>query len=378
MHMEKLRVIISGGGTGGHIFPAISIANALKEEKPNAEILFVGAKGRMEMEKVPAAGYKIIGIPARGLKRPLYSPSNIGVAIDYLRCKCQAKKIIKEFKPNLVVGVGGYASAAIVSVAAKMGIPVLLQEQNSYAGIVNKKNGKNADKICVAYDNMERFFPKDKIILTGNPIRKDIAKATQQQKEEGYKFYNLDPNKQTIFVVGGSLGCRTLNECVMNELDKGDMFKPTLENNGEYQIIWQCGKFYKNDVDSFMSNRNEPNVYYSDFIQRMDLAYAVADIVISRAGAGTISELCVAEKCTIFVPSPVVAEDHQTHNAMALVNKGAAIHIKDANATAELFPCVKKLVKDIPAINRYQENIAKLAKKDAAKVIAEECIKLAK
>ena len=374
--MEKLRVIISGGGTGGHIFPAISIANALKEERPNAEILFVGAKGRMEMEKVPAAGYKIIGIPARGLKRPLYSPSNIGVAIDYLRCKSQAKKIIKEFKPNLVVGVGGYASAAIVSVAAKMGIPVLLQEQNSYAGIVNKKNGKNADKICVAYDNMERFFPKDKIILTGNPIRKDIAKATQQQKEEGYKFYNLDPNKQTIFVVGGSLGCRTLNECVMNELDKGDMFKPTLENNGEYQIIWQCGKFYKNDVDSFMSNRNEPNVYYSDFIQRMDLAYAVADIVISRAGAGTISELCVAEKCTIFVPSPVVAEDHQTHNAMALVNKDAALMVKDAEAAEKLMETACRLIENPERIALLEENIGKLALRDAAQTIVDEIYKV--
>lgn len=375
---SQLRVIISGGGTGGHIFPAISIANALKQERPDAEILFVGALGRMEMEKVPAAGYKIIGIPARGLKRPIYSPSNIGVAIDYLKCKIKAKKIIKEFKPNLVVGVGGYASAAIVSVAANCSIPVLLQEQNSFAGIVNKQNGKKADKICVAYDNMERFFPKEKIILTGNPIRKDIVKATDELKKQGYEFYKLNPDKKTIFVVGGSLGCRTLNECVMQELDKGDMFKPSLVDSGEYQIIWQCGKFYKEDVDAFMKQRNEPNVYYSDFIQRMDLAYAVADIVISRAGAGTISELCVAEKCTIFVPSPMVAEDHQTHNAMALVNKDAAIHIKDAKAKEELFVCVKELIDNKEAIERYQSNIGKLAKKDAAKQIALECLKLVK
>lgn len=374
---SQLRVIISGGGTGGHIFPAISIANALKQERPDAEILFVGALGRMEMEKVPAAGYKIIGIPARGLKRPIYSPSNIGVAIDYLKCKIKAKKIIKEFKPNLVVGVGGYASAAIVSVAANCSIPVLLQEQNSFAGIVNKQNGKKADKICVAYDNMERFFPKEKIILTGNPIRKDIVKATDELKKQGYEFYKLNPDKKTIFVVGGSLGCRTLNECVMQELEKGDMFKPS-EGSGEYQIIWQCGKFYKEDVDAFMIQRNEPNVYYSDFIQRMDLAYAVADIVISRAGAGTISELCVAEKCTIFVPSPMVAEDHQTHNAMALVNKDAAIHIKDAKAKEELFVCVKELIDNKEAIERYQNNIGKLAKKDAAKQIALECLKLVK
>lgn len=375
---SQLRVIISGGGTGGHIFPAISIANALKQEKPDAKILFVGALGRMEMEKVPAAGYDIIGIPARGLKRPIYSLSNIGVAIDYLKCKIKAKKIIKEFNPNLVVGVGGYASAAIVSVAANCGIPVLLQEQNSFAGIVNKQNGKKADKICVAYDNMERFFPKEKIILTGNPIRKDIVKANDELKKEGYDFYKLNPDKKTIFVVGGSLGCRTLNECVMQELEKGDMFKPTSENSGDYQIIWQCGKFYKEDVDAFMKKRNEPNVYYSDFIQRMDLAYAVADIVISRAGAGTISELCVAEKCTIFVPSPMVAEDHQTHNAMALVNKDAAIHIKDAKAKEELFVCVKKLIDDKDAIERYQNNIGKLAKRDAAKQIAIECLKLVK
>lgn len=375
--MEKLKVIISGGGTGGHIFPAISIANAIKQLVPQAEILFVGAKGRMEMEKVPAAGYKIQGIPARGLKRPLYSPSNIGVAIDYLRCKIVAKKIIKDFKPNVVVGVGGYASAAIVSVAAKSGIPTLLQEQNSFAGLVNKENSKRVDKICVAYEGMERFFPKEKILLTGNPIREDITPCTPQQKAEGYKFYNLHPDKKTIFVVGGSLGCRTLNNCMIHEIKKGELFKPALNGEQEYQVIWQCGKYYKEEVDAFMKGRNEPNVYYTHFIGRMDLAYAVADIVVSRAGAGTISELCVAGKCTIFVPSPVVAEDHQTHNAMALVHKNAAVMIKDAAAQEELIPCIQELLNNPHKIEEYEKNIASLAKKNAALVIANECIKLA-
>lgn len=370
---ENLKVIISGGGTGGHIFPAISIANAIKEARPDAQILFVGALGKMEMEKVPAAGYEIKGIPARGLKRPLYSLSNISVAIDYLRCKSIARKIIREFKPNLVVGVGGYASAAIVGSAGKMGIPVLLQEQNSFAGLVNRKNAKDASKICVAYDNMERFFPKEKILITGNPIRKDIDKATPEQKAQGYSFYNLSPQKKTVFVVGGSLGCRTLNECMKKAVAEGKLFGG---ENG-YQVIWQHGKIYKDEIDSFMKEKEIPGVYYSDFIQRMDLAYAVADVVVSRAGAGTISELCVAQKCTIFVPSPVVAEDHQTHNAMALVNKGAALIVKDAAAIEELLPCLEELLKDEAKIKGLEENIGTLAKKDAAAVIAQECLKLA-
>ena len=372
--MEKnLKVIISGGGTGGHIFPAISIANAIKEARPDAQILFVGALGKMEMEKVPAAGYEIKGIPARGLKRPLYSLSNISVAIDYLRCKIIAKRIIKNFKPDLVVGVGGYASAAIVGSAGKMGVPVLLQEQNSFAGLVNRKNAKEASKICVAYDNMERFFPKEKILITGNPIRKDIDKATPEQKAEGYSFYKLSPQKKTVFVVGGSLGCRTLNECMKKAITEGKLFG----GKNEYQVIWQHGKIYKEEIDSFMKGKEAEGVYYSDFIQRMDLAYAVADVVVSRAGAGTISELCVAQKCTIFVPSPVVAEDHQTHNAMALVNKDAAMIVKDAAAVEELLPSLEELLKDEAKIKRLEENIGTLAKKDAAAVIAQECLKLA-
>ena len=374
MEMKKdLRVIISGGGTGGHIFPAISIANAIKEARPQAQILFVGALGKMEMEKVPAAGYEIKGIPARGLKRPLYSPSNISVAIDYLKCKTLAKKIIREFKPNLVVGVGGYASAAIVGSAAKMGVPVLLQEQNSFAGLVNRKNAKDAAKICVAYDGMERIFPKERILNTGNPIRKDIDKATPEQKAQGYEYYKLSPRKKTVFVVGGSLGCRTLNECMKKAVTEGKLFG----GENDYQVIWQHGKIYKEEIDAFMKGKETEGVYYSDFIQRMDLAYAVADVVVSRAGAGTISELCVAEKCTVFVPSPMVAEDHQTHNAMALVNKGAAMIVKDAAATEELLPCLEALLKDEAKIKELEKNIGTLAKKDAAATIAQECLKLA-
>ena len=372
--MEKeLRVIISGGGTGGHIFPAISIANAIKEARTDAHILFVGALGKMEMEKVPAAGYQIKGIPARGLKRPLYSLSNIYVALDYLKCKRIAKRIIREFRPNLIVGVGGYASAAIVGAGSKMGIPVLLQEQNSFAGLVNRKNAKNAGKICVAYDGMERFFPADRILNTGNPIRKDISKATPEQKGEGYRYYNLSPNKKTVFVVGGSLGCRTLNECMQKAVEQNTLFT----EEGEYQVIWQHGKIYKNEVDSFMKGKGNSSIYFSDFIQRMDLAYAIADVVVSRAGAGTISELCVAEKCTVFVPSPVVAEDHQTHNAMALVNKGAALIVKDADAQEQLLPCITGLLENPEKIKELETNIAKLAKKDAAATIAAECLKLA-
>ena len=366
--MNKVRVIVSGGGTGGHIFPAISIANAIREQVPDAEILFVGASGRMEMEKVPAAGYPIKGIPARGLHRPLYSLSNIGVAKDYLKCRRLAKKIVKEFKPDFVVGVGGYASAAVVSAAAALKVPVLLQEQNSFAGIVNRKNASKASKICVAYDNMERFFPKEKILITGNPIRKEIVRCTPQMRQEGISFYNLDPQKKTVFVVGGSLGCRTLNNC---------MKKAILEHQIDgFQVIWQCGKVYKKEIDEFLKSTPHECVCCTDFISRMDLAYAAADVVVSRAGAGTISELCVAGKCTVFVPSPNVAEDHQTHNAMALVNKNAAMMVKDVEAEKKLMGVVKALIADEKAVHTLEENILKLAKPDAGRQIADECLKL--
>ncbi len=362
-----MRVIISGGGTGGHIFPAISIAGAIKAKDPDAEILFVGASGRMEMTRVPAAGYKITGIPARGLKRPLYSLSNIGVAFDYFRCKAKARKIIKEFKPDLVVGVGGYASAAIVGAASSMKIPVLLQEQNSFAGLVNRKNGKNASLICVAYQGMERFFPKEKIILTGNPVRSDIIAPNESMRQEACKEFGLSPKKKTVFFVGGSLGCRTLNEFVKKMIAKGHPL---------YQIIWQCGSYYKDECSRFMASSRDNSLYWSDFIKSMNLAYAMADVVVSRAGAGTISELCIAGKCTIFVPSPVVAEDHQTHNAMALVKANAAMIVKDSDAMMELAYKIDSLISNDERIKELSSNISALAKRDAASVIAEKCFEL--
>lgn len=369
--MKQTRVIISGGGTGGHIFPAISIASAIKSKRPDAKILFVGALGKMEMEKVPQAGYEIIGIPARGLKRPLYSPSNIGVILDYFKCKRRAAKIIKDFRPDLAVGVGGYASAAIVSAAEGAGIPVVLQEQNSFAGLVNRKNATKATKICVAYDNMERFFPKEKIVFTGNPIRKEIKAASPQLREEGYKFYNLNPDKKTVFVVGGSLGCRTLNEWMKKEIAGGTLFGEGTEG---CQVIWQCGKYYKDEIISFMKGRERGNIVWTDFIKRMDLAYAAADVVISRAGAGTISELCEAGKCTIFVPSPMVAEDHQTHNAMALVNREAALMVKDSEAVEKLGESVSSMLLDNEKRALFEKNIKALAREDSAAQIADVCL----
>lgn len=367
-----MKAIISGGGTGGHIFPAISIANAMKQLDAGVEILFVGATGRMEMERVPAAGYRIEGIPAKGLKRPLYSPANILIAIDYVKCLFKARKILKRFKPDIAIGVGGYASAAIVAEAAKRGIPVLLQEQNSFAGLVNRKNGKSAGKICVAYEGMERFFPKEKIVITGNPVRNDIRRPTTEQRLEGLKYYNLSPEKKTIFVVGGSLGCRTLNECMKKEIESGRLIR-----GGNVQFIWQCGKYYKAEIDSFMKGRENGNVFYSDFIQRMDLAYAAADIVISRAGAGTISELAIAGKCTIFVPSPMVAEDHQTHNAMALVKKDAAAIVKDSAALESLMNVAAGLLENKEKRETLEKNILEFAKPDAAMQIARYCMELA-
>ena len=366
-----MKAIISGGGTGGHIFPAISIANAMRQLNAGVEILFVGATGRMEMERVPAAGYKIEGIPAKGLKRPLYSPANLLIAIDYVKCLFMARKILKRFKPDIVIGVGGYASAAIVAAAAKRGIPVLLQEQNSFAGLVNRKNGKSASKICVAYEGMERFFPKEKIVITGNPVRNDIRRPTQEQRLEGLEYYNLSPEKKTIFIVGGSLGCRTLNECMKKVIDDG------CPGMADVQFIWQCGKYYKEEIDSFMKGRESKNVFYSDFIQRMDLAYAAADIVISRAGAGTISELAIAGKCTIFVPSPMVAEDHQTHNAMALVKKDAAVMVKDSAALESLMPAAAVLLENKERREMFEKNILEFAKPDAATKIAGYCMELA-
>ena len=364
------RIIISGGGTGGHIFPALSIANSIKDLCPDAEILFVGAEGKMEMERVPAAGYKIIGLPVAGLQRSL-STKNLALPAKVIKSVRKAGDIIRDFKPDVAVGVGGYASAPLLWSASHKGIPCLIQEQNSYAGLTNKILAKRAKCICTAYEGMERFFPADRIILTGNPIRKEIAPATAEQREEGYRFYGLNPLKKTLFVVGGSLGCGTLNRVMRDWVEHRAA-------TSDYQVIWQCGKGYKAGVDAFMEGREVKNLFYTDFIKRMDLAYAVADLLVSRAGAGTISELCVAGKATVFVPSPNVAEDHQTHNAMALVKKNAALMVRDAEADVKLLDTVDSIIGDEALLTDLEANILKLGRKDASEVIAKEVLKLIK
>ncbi|MDD2594610.1 MAG: undecaprenyldiphospho-muramoylpentapeptide beta-N-acetylglucosaminyltransferase [Bacteroidales bacterium] len=366
--MDKPRIIISGGGTGGHIFPALSIANSIKEICPDAEILFVGAIGKMEMEKVPAAGYPIKGLPVAGLQRKL-SLSNLALPFKIIKSISIAGRIIKDFKPDVAVGVGGYASAPLLWSASHRSIPCLIQEQNSFAGLTNKILGKRVSKICVAYDGMEKFFPKEKIIFTGNPIRKEIAPPTQEQKVEGYKFYNLDPGKKTVFIVGGSLGSRTLNNTMIKWVKEKS-------KNAQYQVIWQSGKYYRQEVESFLKDKELPNLRNYDFIQRMDLAFAVADVIVSRAGAGTISELCATGKATIFVPSPNVAEDHQTHNAMALVEKNAAMIVKDIDAEQTLMDKVEFLISDEVKIKEMETNILKLGKKNAGEIIAREVLSL--
>ena len=367
MEYRKLRVIISGGGTGGHIFPALSIANKLKELNPETEILFVGAEGRMEMEKVPAAGYRIVGLPVAGLQRKL-TLSNFALPFKVLKSISMAKKLIREFKPDIAIGVGGYASAPLLWAAGRLGVPTLIQEQNGFAGLTNKIVGKKALKICVAYDNMERFFPADRIIFTGNPIRKEIMPATQQMKDEAYEFYGLDPKKKHIFVVGGSLGSATLNNAMKKWIADGC---PGGEN---LEVIWQCGKYYKASIDGFMQEHSAKaaGIQHSDFIQRMDLAYAAADVVISRSGASSVSELCAAHKAAIFVPSPNVAEDHQTHNAMALVSKDAALMVRDWDAKEQLLPTACDLLENPEKIATLEKNIADLARTEAAMDIAKE------
>ena len=376
MEYRKLRVIISGGGTGGHIFPALSIANKLKEENPETEILFVGAEGRMEMEKVPAAGYEIVGLPIAGLQRKL-TMSNFALPFKILKSLSLARKTLKKFRPDIAIGVGGYASAPLLWTAGRLGIPTLIQEQNGFAGLTNKILGKKAKSICVAYEGMERFFPADRIVLSGNPIRKDIVPATEQMKEEGYKFYGLDPKAKHIFIVGGSLGSRTLNEAMKAWINEG------CPGGSDIEIIWQCGKYYKASVDQFMeearkAGKDVSKIQHSDFIQRMDLAYAVADVVISRSGASSVSELCAARKATIFVPSPNVTEDHQTHNAMALVNKDAALIVKDVEASKKLMQTACELIESPERIAVLEDNIGKLALRDAAKTIVDEIYKILK
>ncbi len=375
MKYRKIRAIISGGGTGGHIFPALSIANKLKELNPETEILFVGAEGRMEMERVPAAGYEIVGLPVAGLQRKL-ALSNFALPFKLIKSIRMAKKLIREFKPDIAIGVGGYASAPLLWAAGKLGVPTLIQEQNGFAGLTNKILGKKAKCICVAYEGMERFFPADRIVMTGNPIRKEIVPATAQMKQEACEFYGLDPQKKHLLIVGGSLGSGTLNNAMKKWIEDG------CPGGEGMDIIWQCGKYYKPSVDAFMNEAKDKgikeleNIQHSDFIKRMDLAYAAADVIISRSGASSISEICAAHKAAIFVPSPNVTEDHQTHNAMALVRKDAGLIVTDAEAGEKLMKTACELIADAEKIAQIEKNVAKLALADAAMTIADEVYKI--
>ncbi len=361
-----MRIVISGGGTGGHIFPAISIANAIKALHPEAEILFVGALGRMEMQRVPAAGYKIVGLPICGFDRKNLL-KNIKVLFKIWKSQRMAKKLIEEFKPMAAVGVGGYASGPMLNQAAKMGIPCLIQEQNSYAGVTNKLLAKKAEKICVAYDGMERFFPAEKIIKTGNPVRQALLN-TKMSKAEATKTFGLDPDKKTILLVGGSLGAKTINDSILHHLD--------LVDQKDIQFIWQTGKYYNKQITEELKGKLPSNLIVTDFISDMGAAYTAADLVISRAGASSISEFCLIGKPVILVPSPNVAEDHQTKNAMALVNKQAAIFVKDSDAPDCLLEQAIKLIKDDDKLKNLSENILKLALPDSADIIAKEVIKM--
>lgn len=361
-----MKAIISGGGTGGHIFPAIAIANEIKLRHPDAEILFVGAEDRMEMTRVPKAGYEIVGLPVAGFDRKNLL-KNISVIGKLLKSMSKAKKIVKDFRPDIAIGVGGYASGPILKVASKRGIPTLLQEQNSYAGVTNKLLAKKARVICVAYEGMENFFPKEKIVITGNPIRQDLT--SDVSRDEAIKYFNLSEDKKTILIIGGSLGALTINQSILPNL--------SLLENTDVQILWQCGKRYHADLFVHLNEKEEAkDIYLFDFIDRMDLAYKAADLVISRAGASSISELCILGKPVILVPSPNVAEDHQTKNAMALVNKDAAIMIKDADAVSTLLRTSLEVIKDKEKLSELSANIKKMALPNAAEKIVDEIDKL--
>ncbi len=364
---KELRVIISGGGTGGHIFPAVSIANAVKALQPDAKILFVGALGRMEMQRVPAAGYDIKGLPIQGFDRKNLL-KNIKVLYKIWKSQRMARQIIKEFQPQVAVGVGGYASGPTLNMAAAKGIPCLLQEQNSYAGVTNKLLAKKASKICVAYEGMERFFPAEKIMLTGNPVRQQLLESTITH-EEAVRSFGLDPEKKTVLLVGGSLGARTINESVLQHLD--------LIRQNNIQFIWQTGKYYSAEIAERLKGQDIPLLVVRDFISDMAAAYKAADLVISRAGASSISEFCLLGTAVILVPSPNVAEDHQTKNAMALVNRDAALYVKDAEACEQLLPLAIKTVQDDGKLKSLSEHILKMALPDSANMIAKEVIKLA-
>ncbi|KKB46372.1 undecaprenyldiphospho-muramoylpentapeptide beta-N-acetylglucosaminyltransferase [Parabacteroides sp. HGS0025] len=364
--MKQYRIIISGGGTGGHIFPAISIANTLRKRFPDVEILFVGAEDRMEMEKVPAAGYKIVGLPVSGFDRA-HLLNNIKVLNRLRKSLGMAKKTISDFRPDIAVGVGGYASGPTLWMAASQGIPTLIQEQNSYAGVTNKLLAKKASKICVAYDGMEKFFPADKIVITGNPVRQDLEEATDK-KEEALAFFGLSPEKKTILVVGGSLGARTINRSIQGDLDK--LFA------SDVQVIWQTGRYYYSEATKHLKAYRGMPIWCSDFITRMDYAYSAADLIISRAGASSISELCLLKKPVILVPSPNVAEDHQTKNALALANKDAAIMVADKDAEQQLVTRALEVIHDDEQLALLSRNIEQLAQHQSAERIVDEIVKI--
>lgn len=366
--MKPYKFIISGGGTGGHIFPALSIANELKRRYPDCEILFVGAEDRMEMEKVPAAGYPIVGLPVSGFDRSSLV-KNFQVVARLLKSLHLAKKTVRDFRPDIAIGVGGYASGPTLWMAASLGIPTLIQEQNSYAGVTNKLLAKKAKRICVAYEGMEKFFPADRIVLTGNPVRSDLEHA-QNKRDEAAAFFGLSPEKKTLLVVGGSLGARTINRSIENGLDK-------ILSSG-VQLIWQTGRYYHEEALKRLKAYHGMPVWCSDFISRMDYAYSAADLVISRAGAGTISELCLLKKPVVLVPSPNVAEDHQTKNALALVNREAALMVTDLEAPQQLVDKALATLADDALLTNLSQNIVKLAYHDSAGKIADEIEKIIK
>jgi UDP-N-acetylglucosamine--N-acetylmuramyl-(pentapeptide) pyrophosphoryl-undecaprenol N-acetylglucosamine transferase len=360
--MGKYKFILSGGGTGGHIYPAIAIANELKSRFPDSEILFVGAKDKMEMQKVPQAGYPIKGLWIAGLQRRL-TIDNALFPVKLVASLWESRKIIKQFKPDVVIGTGGFASGPLLQMANAMNIPTVIQEQNSYPGITNKLLSKKANAICVAYENLERFFPKEKIILTGNPVRQDLI-AIDSKREEAISYFNLDANKKTVLVLGGSLGARRVNQLIEKELDK------MLSQN--VQIIWQCGKLYFEEYKKY----NTANVQVMAFVERMDLVYAAADIVISRAGASSVSELCIVGKPVIFIPSPNVAEDHQTKNAKAISDKKGAILLRESELDSQFSLVFEALIKDEGKQKQLSENIKQLAMPEATNQIVDAIVKL--
>ncbi|MBP3257449.1 MAG: undecaprenyldiphospho-muramoylpentapeptide beta-N-acetylglucosaminyltransferase [Bacteroidales bacterium] len=374
MEYKPIRVIISGGGTGGHIFPAVSIAHKLKQLNPDTQILFVGAEGKMEMEKVPAEGFDIVGLPIVGFQRQMslrHLMNNLTVPFRVVGSVLHARKIVKDFGPDVVVGVGGYASAPLLWAATGMKVPAVIQEQNGFAGLTNKLLGSRVQSICVAYEGMEKFFPKEKIVMSGNPIREVLSRpATEEQKTEALAYFGLTPGKRHLFIVGGSLGSGTLNRAMQHWIQDG------CPEGEDVEVIWQCGKYYKKDIDTFMEAHPEvEGIKHYDFIGRMDLAYAAADVVVSRSGASTVSELCAMGKATVFVPSPNVAEDHQTHNAMALVRKEAAMLVKDNEAIDELLSTAIALLHSPERKEKLEKNARAMALTNAAQVICDEIYK---